>query len=148
MLDEAYRSAIFDEGEDGRAASCVTALVELDPGCAGHDTPADSPGGGSMTSGCAGCDTPAADPCGGSMASGCADRDTPDDGFSDEPMITASVLTTGVGPGDSLFPTRYSLNACIAKVVPKPSAVGPAVGPGVGIPGVLWSVPQVSSFST
>ena len=56
MPDEAYNNAIFDEDEDGRAASNVTALVELDTGCAGHDTPADSPGGGSMTSGCAGCD--------------------------------------------------------------------------------------------
>ena len=62
MPDEAYNSAIFDEDEDSRTASGSNALVELDPGCAGHDTPADSPGGRLMTSGCAGCDTPAAIP--------------------------------------------------------------------------------------
>ena len=137
MPDEAYNSAIFDETEDGRAASDVTALVELDPGCAGHDTPADSPGGGSMTSGCAGCDTPAANPCGGSMVFGCASSDTPDDCSSDEAVSTASVVTTGVGPGDFFFSTRYSLKACIARVVPKPGVVGPTVGPGVGNPEVL-----------
>ena len=103
MPDEAYSSAIFVEDEDGRAASNVTALVELDPGCAGHDTPADSPGGSLMTSGCADCDTPAAIPCGGSMISGCAICDTPYDGLSGESMTADSVMTTGVGPGDVFF---------------------------------------------
>ena len=80
MPDEAYNSAIFDEDEDGRAASGLTALVELDSGCAGHDTPADSPGGGSIIAGCAGCDNPADNPGGGSMA-------------------RTSVVVTGLGPG-------------------------------------------------
>ena len=83
MPDEAYNNAIFVEDEDGRAASNVTALVELDPGCAGHDTPAGIPGGGSIPSGCASCDTP-------------------DDGLSGEPMITDSVVTTGVSPREFL----------------------------------------------
>ena len=39
-------------------ASALAALMELDSGCAGHDTPADSPGGGSVIAGCAGRDTP------------------------------------------------------------------------------------------
>ena len=133
MPDEAYSSAIFDEDEGGRAASDLTALVELDPGCARHDTPAGVPGGGSITSGCASCDTP-------------------DDGLSGESMVTDSVVTTGVGPGEFLFSTRYVLNACIARVVPKPGVVGPAVVPG-GIPEVitpdaLWSAPRISGFST
>ena len=79
MPDEAYSSAIFVEDEDGRAASNVTALVELDAGCAGHDTPADSPGGSLMTSGCADCGTPY-------------------DGLSGESMTADSVGATGVGP--------------------------------------------------
>ena len=39
-------------------ASDLAALVELDSGCAEHDTPANSPGGGSMVAGCASCETP------------------------------------------------------------------------------------------
>ena len=58
MLAEAYSSAIFGEDTDGSMASDLAALVELDSGCAEHDTPANSPGGGSMVAGCAGCDTP------------------------------------------------------------------------------------------
>ena len=49
MSADAYSSAIFDADEDVRAASNLTALVELDSGCAGHDSPADDFGGGSLT---------------------------------------------------------------------------------------------------
>ena len=80
MPDETYNNTIFDEDEDGRAASDLTALVELDSGCAGHDIPADSPGGGSIIAGCAGCDNPADNPGGGSMT-------------------RTSVVVTGLGPG-------------------------------------------------
>ena len=106
MPDEAYNSAICDVDGDGSSAPDLTALVELDSGCAGHDTPADSPGGGSMISGCAGCGNPADNPGGGSMT-------------------RTSVVVTGFGP-----------------------SVGPTMGPGVGHPDALWSVPQVSSLST
>ena len=47
--DEAYNSAIFDADEDVRTASNLTALVELDSGCAGHDSPADDLNGRSLT---------------------------------------------------------------------------------------------------
>ena len=125
MPDEAYSSAIFDEDEDGRAASGVTAHVVLDPGCAGHDTPADRPGGGSMTSGCAGCGTPAANPGGGSIFAECGGCDNPADNPGGGSMTRTSVVVTGLGP-----------------------RVGPTMGPSVGNPDELWLMTQVSSLST
>ena len=80
MPDETYNNAIFEASGDGRSASGPPVSVELESGCAGCDTPADSPGGGSMVFGCAGSGMPSDRPGGGST-------------------INALVVTTGVGSG-------------------------------------------------
>ena len=73
MPDEAYSIAIFEADGDGMSASGPPVPVELESGCAGKDTPAESPGGSSTIVGCAGCDTPDNGSCGCSMVSGCAE---------------------------------------------------------------------------
>ena len=92
MPDEAYSNAIFEADGDGMSASGPPVPVELESGCAGCDTPDDSPGGGSMISGCAGYDLPSDNPGGGSMtdASVVATRFMP---------VKGTVLRPRVGPG-------------------------------------------------
>ena len=80
MPGEAYNNAIFEAGGDGKSASGPPIPVELESGCAGCDTPDDSPGGGSRISGCAGLEMPSDNPGGGSMTN-------------------TSVVATGLGPG-------------------------------------------------
>ena len=54
MPGEAHNNAIFEACGDGKSASVPPIPLELESGCAGWDTPEDSPGGGSMISGWAG----------------------------------------------------------------------------------------------
>ena len=115
MPGGAYINAIFEAGGDGKSASGPLIPLEPESGCAGCDTPDDSPGGGSMISGCAGYELPSGRPGGGSVTS------------------APPVVATGLGPlvGPTMGPG----------VVP---GVGPEVGTEILTPDVLWSVPQVS----
>ena len=72
MPDEAYSNALSEADGDDMSASGPSVPVELESGCAGKDTPAESPGGNSTVAGCAGCDTPDNGSCGCSVVSGCA----------------------------------------------------------------------------
>ena len=72
MPAEAHSNALSEADGDGMSASGPPVPVELESGCAGKDTPADNPGGGSMIAGCAGCDTPDNGSSGCFVVSGCA----------------------------------------------------------------------------